>query len=65
MTSNARVGSLTKSPKKTGGAETGIEIVRELDCQELGEKTWEQQACLGVEGQPRDRWVGPAAVRDI
>lgn len=46
MTSNARVGSLTKSLKKTGGAETGIGIVRELDCQELGEKN------MGATGLP-------------
>lgn len=52
MMSSAK-GSLTKSPKKAGGAEASFTRDTKLDLQLGGEK-WEQQACLGVEGRP---WV--------
>ena len=58
MASNVQGESLTKSPKKAGGTETGIARVMQLDFQGLGGERWGQQACLEVEGQPWEPRAG-------
>ncbi|XP_025777991.1 RING finger protein 150 [Puma concolor] len=65
VTSNVKGGSVTSSPKKAGGTETGIARVVEVAFQGLGGEKGAQQPCLAVKGPPWNLWAGPQHVESI